>query len=88
MNRETGYPFFELDADGLTVQLTALFEQITGAPVDAGGKVRLFLSWMASAILLLMAQANRAYYLAHLRPDRLMANALAQAFPDWGREAE
>jgi hypothetical protein len=35
-----------------------------------------------------MAQANRAYYLAHLRPDRLMANALAQAFPDWGREAE
>ena len=60
MNRETGYPFFELDADGLTVQLTALFEQITGAPVDAGGKVRLFLSWMASAILLLMAQANRA----------------------------
>ena len=29
-----------------------------------------------------MAQANRAYYLAHLRPDRLMANALAQAFED------
>lgn len=30
-----------------------------------------------------MARANQAYYRAYLRPDRLMANALAQAFPDW-----
>ena len=60
MERETGYPFFELDADKLAEQLTELFERITGAPADAGSKVRLFLSWMASALLLLMAQANWA----------------------------
>lgn len=60
MDRETGYPFFDLDADRLTMQLAELFEQVTGAPVDVGSRIRIFLSWMASAILLLMAQANRA----------------------------
>lgn len=30
-----------------------------------------------------MGQANRAYYQAYLRPDRIMANALRQVFPDF-----
>lgn len=30
-----------------------------------------------------MGRANHAYYQAYGRPDRMMANALRQAFPDW-----
>ena len=33
-----------------------------------------------------MAQANQAYYQSWGRPDRLMANALAQVFPEFERE--
>lgn len=35
-----------------------------------------------------MALANRAYYQAYGRPDRMMANALRQVFPDWDSGTE
>lgn len=35
-----------------------------------------------------MGLANQAYYQANGRPDQVMANALAQVFPEFGREVE
>lgn len=80
------YKFVDTNAEELTSSLIAMFETITGRTVYPGSKDRLFISWVASAMVLIKSQIN--YSANQNIPSRAEGenlDALGELFYDAGR---
>lgn len=58
--RNSDYQFIEADANSIIAELTSKYEELTGTTVHPSSPVKLFLSWMASAILQIYQNINHA----------------------------